>query len=290
MIPKEIFKKVRNVEIRTKGLVNDLFGGKYQSIFKGQGMTFSEVREYSAGDDIRMIDWNVTARNNGPFIKILEEERELTVYLLVDISASGDFGSINRLKSDIISEVAAILSFSAIKNKDKVGLILFTEEVEKFIPPEKSRSHVLRVIREIIFHKPRSLKTDISKALNFLMQVSKRRSIVFVISDFIDKDFWKPLKIINKKHDLIGIKISDPAELNFPDIGLFKIFDEENNQEHWVNSSSKVMRDSLSIKIKNNLTKFRIKCKKNKVDLIEIDTVEDYVGPLINYFKKRGKK
>ena len=290
MIPKEIFKKVKNVEIRTKGLVNDLFGGKYQSIFKGQGMTFSEVREYYAGDDIRMIDWNVTARNNGPFIKILEEERELTVYLLVDISASGDFGSINRLKSDIISEVAAILSFSAVKNKDKVGLILFTEEVEKFIPPEKSRSHVLRVIREIIFHKSRSLKTDISKALQFLMQVSKRRSIVFVISDFIDKGFWKPLKIINKKHDLIGIKISDPAELNFPDIGLFKIFDEENNQEHWVNSSSKVMRDSLSIKIKNNLTKFRIKCKKNKFDLIEIDTVEDYVGPLINYFKKRGKK
>ena len=290
MIPKEIFKKVRNVEIRTKGLVNDLFGGKYQSIFKGQGMTFSEVRDYSAGDDIRMIDWNVTARNNGPFIKILEEERELTVYLLVDISASGDFGSINRLKSDIISEVAAILSFSAIKNKDKVGLILFTEEVEKFIPPEKSKSHALRVIREIIFHKPRSLKTDISKALNFLMQVSKRRSIVFLISDFIDKGFWKPLKIINKKHDLIGIKISDPAEINFPDIGLFKIFDEENNQEHWVNSSSKVMRDSLSIKIKNNLTKFRSKCKKNNFDLIEIDTVEDYVGPLINYFKKRGKK
>ena len=290
MIPKEIFKKVRNVEIRTKGLVNDLFGGKYQSIFKGQGMTFSEVREYSAGDDIRMIDWNVTARNNGPFIKILEEERELTVYLLVDISASGDFGSINRLKSDIISEVAAILSFSAIKNKDKVGLILFTEEVEKFIPPEKSKSHALRVIREIIFHKPRSLKTDISKALNFLMQVSKRRSIVFVISDFIDKGFWKPLSIINKKHDLIGIKISDPAELNFPNIGLFKIFDEENNQEHWINSNSKVMRDSLSTRSKNDLTKFRSKCNKNNFDLIEIDTVEDYVGPLINYFKKRGKK
>ena len=290
MIPKEIFKKVRNVEIRTKGLVNDLFGGKYQSIFKGQGMTFSEVREYSAGDDIRMIDWNVTARNNGPFIKILEEERELTVYLLVDISASGDFGSINRLKSDIISEVAAILSFSAIKNKDKVGLILFTEEVEKFLPPEKSKSHVLRVIRDIIFHKPSFLKTNISKALSFLMQVSKRRSIVFVISDFIDKDFWKPLKIINKKHDLIGIKISDPAELNFPNIGLFKIFDEENNQEHWINSNSKVMRDSLSTRSKNDLTKFRSKCNKNNFDLIEIDTVEDYVGPLINYFKKRGKK
>ena len=290
MIPKEIFKKVRNVEIRTKGLVNDLFGGKYQSIFKGQGMTFSEVREYSAGDDIRMIDWNVTARNNGPFVKILEEERELTVYLLVDISASGDFGSINRLKSDIISEVAAILSFSAIKNKDKVGLILFTEELEKFIPPQKSTSHALRVIREIIFHKPRSLKTDISKALNFLMQVSKRRSIVFVISDFIDKGFWKPLKIINKKHDLIGIKISDPAELNFPNIGLFKIFDEENNQEHWINSTSKVIMDSLLIRSKNDLTKFRSKCKKNNFDIIEIDTVEDYVGPLINYFKKRGKK
>ena len=290
MIPKEIFKKVRNVEIRTKGLVNDLFGGKYQSIFKGQGMTFSEVREYSAGDDIRMIDWNVTARNNGPFIKILEEERELTVYLLVDISASGDFGSINRLKSDIISEVAAILSFSAIKNKDKVGLILFTEEVEKFLPPEKSKSHVLRVIRDIIFHKPSFLKTNISKALSFLMQVSKRRSIVFVISDFIDKGFWKPLKIINKKHDLIGIKISDRAELNFPNIGLFKIFDEENNQENWINTNSKVMRDSLSTRSKNDLTKFRSKCNKNNFDLIEIDTVEDYVGPLINYFKKRGKK
>ncbi|RPH03890.1 MAG: DUF58 domain-containing protein [bacterium TMED144] len=290
MIPKEIFKKVRNVEIRTKGLVNDLFGGKYQSIFKGQGMTFSEVREYSAGDDIRMIDWNVTARNNGPYIKILEEERELTVYLLVDISASGDFGSINRLKSDIIAEVAAILSFSATKNKDKVGLILFSEEVEKFIPPQKNRSHVLRVIREILFHKPSFLKTDISKALNFLMQVSKRRSIVFVISDFIDKGFWKPLKIINKKNDLIGIKISDPAELNFPNIGLFKIFDEENNQEHWINSNSKAMRNSLSIKIKNNFKKFRNKCKKDKIDLIEIDTAEDYVGPIINYFKKRGKK
>ena len=290
MIPKEIFKKVRNVEIRTKGLVNDLFGGKYQSIFKGQGMTFSEVREYSAGDDIRMIDWNVTARNNGPYIKILEEERELTVYLLVDISASGDFGSINRLKSDIIAEVAAILSFSATKNKDKVGLILFSEEVEKFIPPQKNRSHVLRVIREILFHKPSFLKTDISKALNFLMQVSKRRSIVFVISDFIDKGFWKPLKIINKKNDLIGIKISDPAELNFPNIGLFKIFDEENNQEHWINSNSKAMRNSLSIKIKNNFKKFRNKCKKNNIDLIEIDTAEDYVGPIINYFKKRGKK
>ena len=194
------------------------------------------------------------------------------------------------MKSDIISEVAAILSFSAIKNKDKVGLILFTEEVEKFIPPEKSKSHALRVIREIIFHKSRCLKTDISKALNFLMQVSKRRSIVFLISDFIDKGFWKPLKIINKKHDLIGIKISDPAELNFPDIGLFKIFDEENNQEYWINSSSKIMRESLSMKSKNNLTKFRTKCKKNKLDFIEIDTVEDYVGPLINYFKKRGKK
>tara|TARA_X000000950_G_scaffold100054_1_gene126521 strand:+ start:12929 stop:13801 length:873 start_codon:yes stop_codon:yes gene_type:complete len=290
LIPKEIFKKVRNVEIRTKGLVNDLFGGKYQSIFKGQGMTFSEVREYSAGDDIRMIDWNVTARNNGPYIKILEEERELTVYLLVDISASGDFGSINRLKSDIIAEVAAILSFSAIKNKDKVGLILFSEEVEKFIPPQKNRSHVLRVLREILFHKPSFLKTDISKALNFLMQVSKRRSIVFVISDFIDKGFWKPLKIINKKNDLIGIKISDPAELNFPNIGLFKIFDEENNQEHWINSNSKAMRNSLSIKIKNNFKKFRNKCKKDKIDLIEIDTAEDYVGPIINYFKKRGKK
>ena len=290
MIPKEIFKKVRNVEIRTKGLVNDLFGGKYQSIFKGQGMTFSEVREYSAGDDIRMIDWNVTARNNGPYIKILEEERELTVYLLVDISASGDFGSINRLKSDIIAEIAAILSFSATRNKDKVGLILFSEEVEKFIPPQKNRSHVLRVIREILFHKPSYLKTDISKALNFLMQISKRRSIVFVISDFIDKGFWKPLKIINKKNDLIGIKISDPAELNFPNIGWFKIFDEENNQEHWINSNSKAMRNSLSIKIKNNFKKFRNKCKKNKIDLIEIDTVEDYVGPIINYFKKRGKK
>ena len=212
MIPKEIIKKVRHIEIRTKGLVNDLFGGEYHSIFKGRGMTFSEVREYVSGDDIRMIDWNVTARNNTPYVKIFEEERELTVYLLVDVSQSGNFGTVNQFKSELAAEIAAVLGFSAIKNQDKVGLILFSDEVEKYIVPKKNKSHILRVVREVLFNKPRNSGTSIQSGIDFLLNVAKRKSVVFLISDFIDENYWKSLKLANNKHDMIGIRISDPAE------------------------------------------------------------------------------
>ena len=206
MIPKKILQKVKHIEIRTKGLVNDLFGGEYHSAFKGQGMTFSEVREYYPGDDIRMIDWNVTARNNAPYVKIFEEERELTVYILVDISSSGSFGTIDQLKSEMAAEIAAVLGFSAIKNQDKVGLILFSSEVEKFIAPQKNKSHILRLIREVLFYKSQKKGTSIQSALDYLMNVSKRKSVVFLISDFLDSKYWKSLKLVNKKHDLIGIR------------------------------------------------------------------------------------
>jgi len=290
LIPKEILKKVKNIEIRTKGLVNELFGGEYHSVFKGQGMTFSEVREYSPGDDIRLIDWNVTARNNGPFVKIFEEERELTVYLIVDISASGDFGTINQLKSEIIAEIAAIISFSAIKNKDKVGLILFSEDIEKYIPPKKDKSHVLRVIREILYYKPAYKKTNISSALDFLMRVSNRKSVIFLISDFLDDEYWKSLRMVNRKHDLIGIKVKDPAEKKFPNIGLMNIYNEETNEEYWINSNSSKEREQLALELQKESDLFISKCKKNKFDLIDLDAGEDYISPLISYFRNRDKK
>ena len=231
MIPKEILQKVRHIEIRTKGLVNDLFGGEYHSVFKGRGMTFSEVREYSPGDDIRMIDWNVTARSNAPFIKILEEERELTVYLLVDVSRSGHFGTVTQFKSELMAEIAAVLGFSAIKNKDKVGLILFSDHVEKYIAPKKDKSHILRVVREVLFHELKGKGTSIQSGLDFLMNVAKRKAVVFLISDFIDDGYWKSLKLANRKHDMIGIRISDPAEENVPNLGLIKVHDPETEEQ-----------------------------------------------------------
>ena len=239
MIPKEIIKKVRHIEIRTKGLVNDLFGGEYHSIFKGRGMTFSEVREYVSGDDIRMIDWNVTARNDAPYVKIFEEERELTVYLLVDVSQSGNFGTVNQFKSELAAEIAAVLGFSAIKNQDKVGLILFSDDIEKYITPKKNKSHILRVIREVLFNKPSSSGTSIQSGIDFLLNVAKRKSVVFLISDFLDKNYWKSLKLANNKHDMIGIRISDPAEELIPNMGLIKIEDPETKEKVWVDISSK---------------------------------------------------
>ena len=290
MIPKEIFKKVRNVEIRTKGLVNDLFGGKYQSIFKGQGMTFSEVREYSAGDDIRMIDWNVTARSNAPFIKIFEEERELTVYLLVDISRSGHFGTTDQLKSEIAAEIAAVLGFSAIKNKDKVGLILFSDHVEKYIIPKKDKSHILRVVREVLFNKPQARKTSLKSGLDFLMKVAKRKSVVFLISDFLDNQFWKSLKLANSKHDMIGIRISDQAEEDLPNLGLVKIQDTESQSEFWTDMSSNKDRELLTATINEKWNNFQNECRSNQFDVINVKTNMDYVEPLMNYFNKREKR
>ncbi len=290
MIPKEIIKKVRHIEIRTKGLVNNLFGGEYHSIFKGRGMTFSEVREYVAGDDIRMIDWNVTARNNAPFVKIFEEERELTVYLLVDVSQSGNFGTINQFKSELAAELAAVLGFSAIKNQDKVGLILFSDKVEKYISPKKNKSHVLRVIREVLFNKPASSGTSIQEGIDFLMNVAKRKSVVFLISDFIDQGYWKSLKLANNKHDMIGIRISDPAELLVPDIGLIKVQDPETNEKIWVDVSSSKDRENLSKSVQEKWDFFEKECSRNQFDVINISTEKDYVNPLMNFFQKREKR
>ena len=290
MIPKEIIKKVRHIEIRTKGLVNDLFGGEYHSIFKGRGMTFSEVREYVAGDDIRMIDWNVTARNEAPFVKIFEEERELTVYLLVDVSQSGNFGTINQFKSELAAEIAAVLGFSAIKNQDKVGLILFSDDIEKYIAPKKNKSHILRVIREVLFNKPASSGTSIQAGIDFLMNVAKRKSVVFLISDFIDQGYWKSLKLANNKHDMIGIRISDPAEQLIPDIGLIKIQDPETNEKIWVDVSSNKDRENLSRSVNEKWDIFERECSRNQFDVINISTGKDYVNPLMNFFQKREKR
>ena len=290
MIPKKILQKVKHIEIRTKGLVNDLFGGEYHSAFKGQGMTFSEVREYYPGDDIRMIDWNVTARNNAPYVKIFEEERELTVYILVDISSSGSFGTIDQLKSEMAAEIAAVLGFSAIKNQDKVGLILFSSEVEKFIAPQKNKSHILRLIREVLFYKSQKKGTSIQSALDYLMNVSKRKSVVFLISDFLDSKYWKSLKLVNKKHDLIGIRISDPAEKSIPNIGLFKGYDPESGDEFWIDTSSKKDRKLLRKSISEKWDDFDKKCKKNKFSLLTVSTSEDYVEPIMNFFHRRERR
>ena len=290
MIPKEILKKVRQIEIRTKSLVNDLFGGEYHSVFKGRGMTFSEVREYSPGDDIRMIDWNVTARSNTPFIKIFEEERELTVYLLVDISRSGHFGTADQFKSELAAEIAAVLGFSAIKNKDKVGLILFSDHVEKYIIPKKDKSHILRVVREVLFNKPQARKTSLKSGLDFLMNVAKRKAVVFLISDFLDNQFWKSLKLANRKHDMIGIRISDQAEENIPNLGLVKIQDTENQSEFWADMSSNKHREQSNKKINEKWKNFENECLINQFDVINVKTNMDYVEPLMNYFNKREKR
>ena len=290
MIPREILKKVRQIEIRTKGLVNNLFGGEYHSVFKGRGMTFSEVREYQPGDDIRLIDWNVTARSGSPFVKIFEEERELTVYLLVDVSRSGHFGSITQFKSEMAAEIAAVLGFSAIKNKDKVGLILFSDEVEQYIAPKKGRSHVLRVVRELLYHKPHGKGTSIRTALEFLLNVATRRSVVFLLSDFLDEKYWSSLKIANRKHDLIGLKISDPFESAIPDIGLVKVHDPETDETSWIDTGSSVDRKQYETAILEQNEKFAKECNRIGFDVIPISTEKDFVEPLMNYFKKREKR
>ena len=290
MIPKEILQKVRHIEIRTKGLVNDLFGGEYHSVFKGRGMTFSEVREYIPGDDIRMIDWNVTARCNAPFVKILEEERELTVYLLVDVSRSGHFGTVDHFKSELAAEIAAVLGFSAVKNKDKVGLILFSDHVEKYIPPKKDRSHILRVVREVLFHQPEGTGTSLESGLDFLMNVAKRKAVVFLISDFLDEGYWKSLKLANRKHDMIGIRITDPAEKNLPDMGLIKVHDSETGDMFWADLSSTEERNAFSQSITNKWETFENECGRSRLDVINVGTDADFVEPLMTYFQRREKR
>ena len=290
MIPREILKKVKLIEIQTRGLVNNFFGGEYHSVFKGRGMTFSEVREYQPGDDIRLIDWNVTARSGNPFIKVFEEERELTVFLIVDISASGAFGSESQLKKNIGAEIASVLGFSAIKNNDKVGLILFSNEVVKYVPPKKGKSHVLRVIRELLYTKPNGNGSSIKDALEFLMKVSKRRCVVFLLSDFLDNNYWNSIRIANRKHDLIGTKIYDPYEINLPDIGMIKVEDPETGSMFWIDTSFEPDLKQMNNNNIKSLVDLEKESAKIGLDIISISTTEDYVDPLMKFFKRRGKK
>lgn len=290
MIPKEILKKIRKLEIQTKGIVNTLFGGEYQSAFKGRGMEFSEVRAYTYGDDIRQIDWNVTARTGDPFIKIFEEEREQTLMLCIDISQSGTFGSRSQSKMDLAIELCAVLAFSAIKNSDKVGLVLFSDHIEKVVPPKKGRTHVLRLIRELFATKPTGTGTDIADALSYINRLLDRRAIVVLASDFQDTDFEKQLRITNQKHDLVNIIISDPLEDELPDIGLVNIRDAETGEQQMIDTSSEKVRKAYKIKRMEEKAYIYDKFLKMKIDAVEVITNESYVQPLMNFFKRRGSR
>jgi len=289
---KEILKKVRQIEIRTKNVVNDFFGGDYHSNFKGRGMTFSEVREYVPGDDVRSIDWNVTARTGKPHIKIFEEERELSVLILIDVSSSGVFGSKKDLKIDLGVEIAAMLSFSAIKNNDKVGLALFSDKVEKYIPPKKGKKHVLRLITDIVNHdfENSNKRTSIKTAIDFANKISKRKSVIFLISDFIDDNFWNELKFLNFKHDVVGLQIYDSYERNFPNVGLINIHDSETGVNTWIDTTSKKNRDKFQKNSNEKLDKFSMKCKNIGFDLLQINTDDDYIKFLMKFFRSRAKR
>ncbi|MDF2436604.1 MAG: hypothetical protein K0Q95_980 [Bacteroidota bacterium] len=287
METSELLKKVRKIEIKTRGLSNQIFSGEYHSAFKGRGMTFSEVREYQPGDDIRAIDWNVTARFNHPFIKVFEEEREMTVMLVVDVSASGEFGTQKQLKQDVITELCAVLAFSSLQNNDKVGVIFFSDKIEKFIPAKKGKSHVLRIIRDLIEFKPEQKRTNIKLALKYLTSVIKKRSIAFVISDFMDNDFNDALKIANKKHDLIALRIYDKHEKELPDLGLVKFMDNETGELKWIDTSDKHVRIQFAVNYKKREAMLKDAFTKSGVDTANISTAESYIVPLTNLFKRR---
>ena len=290
MIPKEILRKVRRLEITTRGLVNDVFSGEYHSVFKGRGMEFSEVREYQIGDDIRTIDWNVTARYGHPYVKVFEEERELTVMLLVDVSSSGEFGTFERMKGEIAIEICALLAFSAIKNNDKVGLIIFTDKIEKFVPPRKGKSHVLRVLRELLYFKPENRRTDIGLALEYLSRIIQRRSVVFLVSDFLSGDYERPLRIANKKHDIVAVHIVDPRELELPAIGYIEFEDAETGEQILIDTSDREVRKLFTKKTTESLLHRDKLFKSMNVDSIAIHTDEPYFEPLIRFFRQRAKR
>jgi uncharacterized protein (DUF58 family) len=284
----DILKKVRKIEIKTRGLTRHVFAGRYHSAFKGKGMTFSEVREYQYGDSIRNIDWNVTARFNHPFVKVFEEERELTVMLLVDLSGSRNFGSNTVMKRDLMTELAAVLSFSAIQNNDKIGVIFFTDQIEKFIPPKKGKTHILRIITELLTFEPKGKGTDINKALEFFTSAIKKRCTAFLISDFIADGYERSMMIANNKHDLVTLRINDPAENELPDIGLIRMLDAESGKEFWVDTAReknrqiyKEWRNKLGLYFTKSIT-------RSGVDSVDIPTDKDYVMPLIKLFKMRS--
>ncbi|MBS1637846.1 MAG: DUF58 domain-containing protein [Bacteroidetes bacterium] len=284
----ELLKKVRKIEIKTRGLSSQVFSGEYHSAFKGRGMAFSEVREYTPGDDVRTIDWNVTARFNSPFVKVFEEERELSVVIMVDVSASGNFGTSKQLKQELITELCAVISFSAVQNNDKIGVIFFSDKIEKFIPPKKGRTHILRIIRELIDFKPDNTGTNLEVALRYMTNVIKKKSIVFLISDFLDTHHYQDaLKIANRKHDLVALRIADKNELNLPDVGLVKLRDNESGKMVWVDTGSKSFRKQMQL----NQVKLEATLKdlftKSGVDYTNIYTHEGYIKPLMTLFKNR---
>jgi len=290
MLTKELLKQVRQIEIRTKGLVNQVFSGEYHSVFKGRGMEFSEVREYQFGDDIRSIDWNVTARFGHPYIKVFEEERELTVMLMVDLSGSLMFGSVSKTKQRIAAELSAILAFSALKNNDKVGLILFTDKIEKFVPPRKGRKHVLRIIREVLSFEPEGKATNLKGALEYMNHTIKKKSIAFLISDFMDEGYEKILKIVGRKHDLIGIVLDDRREKEIPNIGLVKLADAETGAERWIDTGSKRVRSQMVSDQKQREKLRNSIFIKSGLDRIEVTTGSNYIQPLVQFFRRREKR
>jgi len=289
METSELLKKVRQIEIKTRGLSRNIFAGQYHSAFKGRGMAFSEVREYQFGDDIRDIDWNVTARYARPYVKVFEEERELTVMLLIDVSGSRDFGSFSVMKKDIITEIAATLAFSAIQNNDKIGVIFFSDKIEKFIPPQKGKKHILYIIRELIDFHPDDNQTNISQALKYLTNAIKKRCTAFLISDFIDKeDFKDALTIANRKHDVVAIQVYDQREAELPSVGLMKIKDAETGSERWIDTSSGRVREVYKEWWEKRQAKMNDSFKKSRVDSVSVRTEDDYVKALIALFNKRN--
>lgn len=288
METSELLKKVRKIEIKTKGLSKHIFSGEYHSAFKGRGMSFSEVRSYQYGDDVRNIDWNVTARTGDPHVKIFEEERELTVMLLIDVSRSSFFGTVNQMKNEIITEICAILAFSAINNNDKVGVVFFTDQMEKFIPPKKGRQHILRIIRELINFEPKGRATNIGKTLEYFNNVIKKRSICFILSDFFSKEYENPLRIAARRHDMIGVHLYDPREENLPDVGLIRAEDAESGNLRWIDTSSANVRRKYNQWFTDHRQYFSSTFKKSGADTVSIRTDDSHINALLKFFQNRS--
>ena len=289
METSDILKRVRQIEIKTRGLSNNIIAGQYHSAFKGKGMSFSEVREYQYGDDVRDIDWNVTARYHKPYVKVFEEERELTVMLLIDVSNSLDFGTVKQMKKDMVTEIAATLAFSAIQNNDKIGVIFFSDRIEKFIPPKKGRKHILYIIRELLDFKPESKRTDIKMAVEYLTNVIKKRCVTFMLSDFIDdNDYRNALTIANRKHDIVAIQVYDRRLAELPDVGLMKVRDAETGHEQWIDTSSAKLRNAHHAWWKERQVRLAETFTKSNVDSVSVRTDQDYVKSLLNLFAKRS--
>ncbi len=290
MIPAEVLKSVRRIEIKTKSIIDSMMGGEYRTVFKGNGMEFAEVRHYEEGDDIRAIDWNVTARTGEPFIKRNMEERELTVMLVIDVSASGDFGTSNQTKSELTAELGALLAFSAIRNNDQVGLLLFSDQIEKYIPPKKGRNHVLHLIRELLYFQPKGKGTDIAGALAHLNMIQKKKSVTFLISDFRDSGYERPLTISARRHDLIAVSTDDPRETELPKIGLMELYDQESGETVLVDTNNRKFREAFANKEKIRYEQREELFKKAKIDLLTVTTKEGYLEPLVRFFKMREKR